>query len=975
MKFAVLDFETTGSQAADEIIQVGLVIIDGFEIVHRYTSLVNPGICIPSLITTLTGITDEMVEHAPVLDQVMTEMFPLLFDCVLVGHHIPFDLGFLQKGLISSGFPAFEGRVLDTIDALRILFPSLTSFQLGMVAGTFGLHHDRPHQADSDAEVTAELWIICMQRLVGLPLLSVQRLSQIFEPDASDLGWFMDEIRAFKEAETAVDMDTHRYFRQFTVNVGDWGEEESEREEETLKALETPFPDFYKDIKKSLQDKFEVYEDRVSQEQMVQEVEDSLESEQHLMIEAGTGTGKSLGYLIPSLYYGLKHDKKVIVSTHTINLQEQLRERDIPLLSEIFPVPFQAAVLKGRSHYLCLRKFENKLSMRDYENGKEDPITAGQMVVWLGETKNGDEEEIHFGNKGRQFWHTVASDTDSCLNRQCPWFKKCFYHRARNDANAADLVITNHSMLFTDMKAEGRLLPQYKNLIIDEAHHFEEVASKHLGIELHSSAFLHTLQWLYKDNRSGQLPMLRFRLQKFEEEERAAGWCQVIDTLYPKVVLIKEEWDRLSESLYELVSSKSDASQSESGQFVLRVREDHLPQMWPELLIMEESIFLNASEIVRILEKLVNEIKDVQDKYEVQSLITDLGGILKELYGHRDALHFFMKMTDKAYVYWMEAGAYSKSKSLQLISVPTDVSSLLQQHFFDTKDSIVMTSATLSVNRSFQYSADQLGLQIPENEEKGGKVRTVQLPSPFNYREQALVCIPRDFPGIKGSMGDQVFIKALIDSLSEVALATHGRMLVLFTSSRMLKQIYSGLKERLQPHSISVLGQGVDSGNRSKLTRLFQDNHSCVLLGTSSFWEGVDIPGDALSCLAIVRLPFQPPNHPLVEAKSENIKKRNENPFMKFSVPQAVIRFKQGFGRLVRRASDKGVVIIYDTRVIDTQYGKYFLYSLPGPKIEHMNTEQMVPRIQEWMGEKSHENNKNIRSGSSKAADLPAVSE
>jgi ATP-dependent DNA helicase DinG len=200
-------------------------------------------------------------------------------------------------------------------------------------------------------------------------------------------------------------------------------------------------------------------------------------------------------------------------------------------------------------------------------------------------------------------------------------------------------------------------------------------------------------------------------------------------------------------------------------------------------------------------------------------------------------------------------------------------------------------------------------------------------------------------------------------------------MLVLFTSSRMLKQIYPGMKERLQPHSISVLGQGVDSGNRSKLTRLFQDNHSCVLLGTSSFWEGVDIPGDALSCLAIVRLPFQPPNHPLVEAKSENIKKRNENPFMKFSVPQAVIRFKQGFGRLVRRASDKGVVIIYDTRVIDTQYGKYFLYSLPGPKIEHMNTEQMVPRIQEWMGEQSHENNKNIGSGSSKAADLPAVSE
>jgi ATP-dependent DNA helicase DinG len=963
MRFAVLDFETTGSQAADEIIQAGLVIIDQFEIVDRYTSLVNPGIRIPSSITTLTGISGEMVEHAPSLDQVMTEMFPLLFDCVLVGHHVAFDLGFLQKGLNRSGFPAFDGRVLDTLDMLRILFPSLSSLQLGMVSASFGLNHERPHQADSDAEVTAQLWMICMQRLLDLPLLTIQRLNQIFEPHISDLGWFIDEIRAYKESQVALDTDTHRYFRQFAVNVNDWGEDEITREDHELAALDVPFPEFYQGLKKSLQNKFEVYEDRESQEQMIQEVQESLQDERHLMIEAGTGTGKSLGYLIPSLYYGIKNEKKVIVSTHTINLQEQLRERDLPLLNEIFPVPFQAAVLKGRSHYLCLRKFEQKLTLRDFEHGKEDPVTAGQMLVWLSETKHGDEEELHFGNKGAQFWHTVASDTDSCLNRQCPWFKKCFYHRARHEANTADVIITNHSMLFTDMKAENRLLPHYKNLVIDEAHHFEEVASKHLGMELHSTAFHHTLQWLYKDNRSGQLPLLRFKLQKFDEQERASAWCQTIDTLYPKVVQIKEEWERLSERLFELVSSKSDPMQSESGQYVLRMKEDALPLHWPELLMLEDNIFQYANDILRPLEKLVSQIKDAQEEFEVQGLITDLGGILKELYAHRDALHFFMLMKDSGYVYWMEAGAYSKSKSLTLISVPTDVSSLLQEHFFNTKESIVLTSATLSVNRSFQYSADQLGLRVPTNDEEG-KLRTVQLASPFNYREQALVCIPRDFPGIKGPSGDAVFMNALADSLCEVAIATKGRMLVLFTSNRMLKQTYAEIKERLKLRGIHVLGQGVDSGNRSKLTRLFQDSKSCVLLGTSSFWEGVDIPGDALSCLAIVRLPFQPPSHPLVEAKCENIKKRNENPFMKFSVPQAVIRFKQGFGRLVRRASDKGIVIIYDTRVIDTAYGKYFLYSLPGPKIEHMTTEQMVPRIREWMGEESHENAENIGSRS-----------
>ncbi|MBP1961923.1 ATP-dependent DNA helicase DinG [Paenibacillus aceris] len=950
MKFAVLDFETTGSQPADEIIQVGLVIIDQFQIIDRYTSLVKPGIGIPSSITTLTGITDEMVADAPTLDQVMSDMFPLLFDCVLVAHHAAFDLSFLQKGLTKTGYPPFSGRVLDTMDMLRILFPSISSLQLGMVAGLFGLDHERPHQADSDAEVTAEIWIICLERLLGLPLLTVQRLQHIFENNSSDLGWFLEEICLYKESITSVDTDTNRYFRQFTLNVTDWGDEEDIRSVSDEDGLGPSFKHFQTGLKTALQQKFEIFEERESQEQMIYEVEKSLEHDQHLMIEAGTGTGKSLGYLIPALYYGIKYEKKVVVSTHTINLQEQLRERDIPLLKEIFPVPFKAAVLKGRSHYLCLRKFETKLTTRDYENGKEDPITAAQMVVWLSETEHGDEEELHFGNKGAQFWYSVASDTDSCLNRMCPWYKKCFYHRARNDANTADVIITNHSLLFTDMKAENRLLPAYKHLVIDEAHHFEEVASKHLGIELHSSAMYHSLTWLYKDNRSGQLPMLRFRLQKSDEQqERAAVWSHSIDSLFPKIVQMKEDWERLSELLYELLTSRSDPSQTENSTYVLRMKPETLPDNWHELMTMEDNIYLNANDLLRTLDKLLSDVKEHQEVFGVQGLVTDLNGTVKELYEHRDALHFFMKMADEGYVYWMEAGTYAKAKSLQLISVPTDVSGLLQQHFFETKDSIIMTSATLSVNKSFQYSADQLGLVIPQDEESG-KLKTVQLPSPFNYREQALVVIPRDFPTIKGA-GDPVFIASLIESLSDVAIVTKGRMLILFTSNRMLKQIYAGMKDYLKPYGITVLGQGVDSGNRSKLTRMFQDNKMCVLLGTSSFWEGVDIPGDALSCLAIIRLPFQPPNHPLVEAKCENIKKRNENPFMKFSVPQAVIRFKQGFGRLVRRASDKGIVIIYDTRVIETFYGKHFLYSLPGPKIEHMKTEQMLTRIEQWMGE------------------------
>ncbi|KIL40031.1 ATP-dependent DNA helicase DinG [Gordoniibacillus kamchatkensis] len=953
MKFAVLDFETTGSGQTDEIIQVGLVIINDFQITDRYTSLVDPGIRIPSSITALTGITDDMVKDAPSLHQVITEMQPLLADAVLVAHNVAFDFGFLQRALARTGYRPFGGRVLDTLEALRFLFPSLASLQLSMVADAFGVAHERPHQADSDAEVTAEIWLICLHKLLSLPLLTVQRLSYLFQAyPSSDIGWLLQEVAAFKEQQTGIDMDADRYFRQFTLAVDNWDTEESVRDEIEVMRLSNNFEQFYAEFKETLQTKFEVYENRAAQEEMIREVEEALQQDKHLMIEAGTGTGKSLGYLIPAIYFGLKQDRKVVVSTHTINLQEQLRDRDIPLLQELFPAKFRAAVLKGRSHYLCLRKFEHKMNAQDFDNTKEDVLTAAQMIVWLGETGRGDEEELHLAQRGGSFWHSVASDTDSCLNRACPWFKKCFYHRARHEANIADLIITNHSLLFTDMKAENRLLPAYKHLVIDEAHHFEEVASKHLGVETPYFGFAGTLQRLYKDARSGQLPSLQFRLQQHDGDERAGAWLETAETLGTRAMEAREQWDVLCEKLYGIVSAASlDPSATETGQYVLRMKPESLPPVWNELLVQEDNLYLNVTEIVKPLEKLVGELKELQDEYEVQSLVTDLNGSLKDLIRYRDSLRFFMRMPDPEYVYWMEAGAYLKSRSLTLVSVPHDVSPLLQEHFFDTKDSIVLTSATLSVDKSFDYMREQLGLAASFEAENGPeKLKTVQLPSPFNYRKQALVVIPRDFPGIKGgTAGEAAFVAALLDSLYEVALVTKGRMLVLFTSSRMLKQVHGPLKERLQPHDIGVLGQGVDSGNRSKLLRQFQDSRASVLLGTSSFWEGVDIPGDALTCLAIVRLPFQPPNHPLAEAKSEIIKKSNQNPFMKLSVPQAVIRFKQGFGRLVRRASDRGTVIIYDTRVIETNYGKYFLYSLPGPKIEHMPAKQMTARIQQWL--------------------------
>lgn len=728
--------------------------------------------------------------------------------------------------------------------------------------------------------------------------------------------------------------------------MGDWAELATPREEGSVNPLENiTFEEYMDEVTKRLKAVLPQYESREAQELMIHEVITALEQDKHLLIEAGTGTGKSLGYLLPAIYHSVKSDQKVMVSTHTINLQDQLRERDIPLLTSVVPFPFKASIFKGRGHYLCLRKFEHRMNKKDFTSPREEALTAAQMLVWLTQTTTGDDEELNLSGRGGDFWETVASDTDSCLGRACPWFRKCYYHRAKHEAGISDVVVTNHSKLFADVKAGHQLLPAYDHLVIDEAHHLEDIAGKHLGMQMKYFTFAHTLTRLYKDSRSGQLPALRQSLQS-SGSEQASEWSGVIDRIYPDLLTVKESWDALSDRLFSLLPERSDAGAGEAGQLVARLQPGKKPKDWEELAALENTLNLSLSDIIRKGDKMLSEMRDTDSQSSSDSLVTDIGGLFKDLASIREQIRFFMSLNDENIVYWLEGSGNYKGKSLQMYAVPVDVSTQLRELFFDKKKSIILTSATLSVDKSFQFMIDNLGLGEAAEQRR---LMTALLPSPFKYREQALLVIPRDFPSVKGSIGDARFVDTLVHSLAETAVTTRGRMLVLFTSYKMLRQVYEPLKEALASQDIAVLGQGVEGGSRSKLIRRFQDSPASVLLGTSSFWEGVDIPGEALTCLAIVRLPFQPPNHPLAEAKSELLQAQKKNPFMKLSVPQAVIRFKQGFGRLVRTAQDRGIVIVYDTRVIESHYGKYFLYSLPGPKMEHMLTEQMVPRIAEWL--------------------------
>ncbi|URN94087.1 MAG: ATP-dependent DNA helicase DinG [Candidatus Pristimantibacillus lignocellulolyticus] len=955
MKYAILDLETTGHSALDEIIQIGLVVVsDDLEIIDTYSTFVKPTVEIPAFITGLTGIQFSDVQDAPDLNDALVGLIPHLDDAVLVAHNVGFDANFLNHALDQCGYLPFNGRRLDTMDFLRILYPSITSYQLGTVAEQLGVEHEMQHRADSDALATAHIFIDCVSKLRSMPLLTLQRLSSFFD-ESRDLGWYLSYTEKLIEQQSVFDSAEYDYYRQFALKATPWADETSAREKENANEYferVTSFEQYIEDVQNRFKEMFENYEERKPQIQMYQEVYEALNDDKHLLIEAGTGTGKSLGYLIPALYYGIQTEEKVIVSTHTINLQEQLRNRDIPLLNEILPFPFRASLLKGRGNYLCMRKFEHKLNTKDFVAPVDDPVTAAQMVIWLSETETGDQEELNLGLRGADFWGTVSSDADSCLNRACPWFKRCYYHRAKHESNISDVCITNHSMIFTDIQADHRLLPGYTNLILDEAHHLEEVAGKHLGNQMTYTSYIYAMNMLFKDMRTGVLPSLRIRVQE-DNDDHTAAWNEVIDSTYPQLQDIKEHWDKLFEWLYSIVSTDSTQSNEVGSEgtasMVFRLDRHKLPSEWNEAMEVENNFHVQLSRLVKSLEKLSTDVKErLEEDTGLQSILIDLNGILRDLNRIKDELRMFMKLEQEDYVYWMEGTQAYKFRSLQLFSAPVDVSGLLKKYLFEVKDTVVMTSATLSIQKNFEYVEEQLGLSAYEN---SNRVKAVMLDSPFNYREQALVIIPRDFPVLKGANIDSAYLDKLVGSLTESAQTLGGKMLVLFTSYRLLKQVYDPLKSALQSSNIQVLGQGIDSNNRTKLTRRFLQNQASVLLGTSSFWEGVDIPGESLQCLAIVRLPFQPPNHPLVEAKSELLQRQKKNPFMKLSIPQAVIRFKQGFGRLVRTATDKGIVIIYDTRVIEAYYGKHFLYSLPGPKIETMHTSQMPGRMEEWLKE------------------------
>ncbi|KEO84305.1 ATP-dependent DNA helicase DinG [Tumebacillus flagellatus] len=950
--YVVFDFETTGFTAhKDRIIEIGAVKIQDGRVVERFHRRVNPGIKIPPYISELTGLTDELLEDEPSLEEVMPEFLPFYHDAILVAHNADFDLRFLNAALDESGYLDYVGEVIDTVQLAQILWPRESSYSLQSLATHHNLAHDHPHQALSDAETTANLFLALLDRAQKLPFLLLQQITGLTEYTDWPLRHFFrrlaegnTSILQFDEPEGCVTIDRlmHRPVQIAVAESPAGGALSDFDVSEVVSVLEKGGP---------MSDLMPGYEERPQQLDMLRQVAVAFEEQKHLIVEAGTGTGKSLAYLIPSVYYSIAKGERVVVATHTINLQEQLRERDIPLLQQVIPFDFNIEVFKGRGNYVCMRKVATHVNNPGLVTDPAETTFFVRMVAWLIETEGGDREELSLNGEQADHWNKVASGADSCIMKACPWFRNCYYHRARARAQNADVLITNHSLVLTDVKADHNVLPGYQFLVLDEAHHMEDEATKHLGTEVSYFQMYGALNRLLRDKNRGLLFQLLQKVDVLQSGDSSAyeDLRATLETSMEQIGDLRDANEDVFRQLHDFILKH--ANGTDAGRQTMRLKPDTfddetLQTAWEGIASASE----NLQSEVRAMRKLVGRLEELSEDLMKDEMfagtLTDISGQVKELdQGWQDLAYFLRSVGSESSVLWMEADDKSMRPVVFLYSAPIDVGPLLHTHLFSKKESVVLASATLTINQDFKYVIHQLGLYESNVQ---GRLMTLQVDSPFDYKKQALLCVPNDCLPVKG-VAEDVFTTSFAESLTNLARVSQGRMLVLFTSHRMLRETYHKVKPMLAEHGITVLAHGVDSSSRHRLVQEFQRHPKAVLFGANSFWEGVDIPGEDLSLLVIARLPFWPPNQPVVEARTEKMEREGRNSFMEYSVPQAIIRFKQGFGRLIRTKRDRGAIVIYDRRITESRYGRHFIRSLPGPWTYQGTEREVLKTVYNWL--------------------------
>jgi ATP-dependent DNA helicase DinG len=683
------------------------------------------------------------------------------------------------------------------------------------------------------------------------------------------------------------------------------------------------------------------YEVRPQQVEMSLTVAQAFNEERIAVIEAPTGVGKTMAYLWPAALWALANKERVVISTRTINLQEQIVFKDVPMLQRCLPEKITACLVKGRGNYLCWRKFERVLSEATLFDDEETQAQLNVLAEWAEHTEDGSREDLPF-MPGRELWERVCSEADTCNMRRCPNPDRCFVGKARREVAKADLVVVNHHMLFSDLAIKMELndftslavLPAYQRLILDEAHSIEDSATEYFGISAARLGALATIARFVRREKGQDRGLLAFIKQKLIRDcsQLSVDDFERIQDLIDKRVLPGLEIAR------ELLTSAFDVLRELTAAKCGAIGRDIKWRLTEDVLQGTELRDAHSEHVVPAVEALVTVVGRC---IELHRLLREIGpapgeaespiaGELIQLNAYTNRLQLLANALAEGTseelaentVRWIEIDAQNP-KIIRIVRVPLEVSKPLAESVYTRLKTIVMTSATLTVRREFQYLFNRVGLDLIERD----RTLTLALESPFNFEEQALLGVMLDLP----APDHRDFKNATVEAVRAILRVSRGHAFVLFTSFQALDHTYRLLEHELRRAGITPLRQG--ESTRTRLLERFRSDTASVLFATDSFWEGVDVAGEALQCVILPKLPFRVPTEPVLQARAEAIEARGGNSFMQYSVPQAVIKFRQGFGRLIRRRSDWGVVVVLDQRVATRQYGRVFLESLPQGRV------------------------------------------
>ncbi len=934
-----IDIETTGLDSErDAIIEIGAVKFNGHRVEAEWSTFVNPNRHIPEPITALTGIDDSMVRGAPRIQEVLDDLEAFVGDLPVLGQNVRFDLGFLQKQHV-----LLLNDVLDTYEMASVLLPTASRYNLGALGQLLGVPLPATHRALDDARATHGVYLRLMDRAVELPLDLLAEIVRNGEP----LDW--DGNLAFQAAlkRHAREQVKGKKVKPAQAESGPlFDESQSGSKSPPLELVETPVPLDPEEVAALLEyggpfsKYFENYEQRPEQIEMLRAVSEALSYQGHLMVEAGTGVGKSFAYLVPAALFALQNNTRVVVSTNTLNLQDQLIQKDIPAVREALgldgahgTVRLRAAVLKGRANYLCPRRLE---SLRhNGPNTLDEMRVLGKLLVWSWNGASGDRNDVNLTRPAeKDVWLKLSAEDDACTAENCAGRMggTCPFYRARQAALNAHVLVVNHALLLSDVATGSKVLPEYQYVVVDEAHHLESATTSALSFRLSQNDFERMVREV-GGSTSGVLGRLLTVAHEALRPSDYAKFTQLTQRAADQAFRLDSQAKDFFYGLAEFMALQREGRPAS----VYAYQERILPASrtlpgWDNV----EISWSTAGDSMRLLLNVLAETyKAAGELYgEGVDALEDPLGSLSNMYRRLNeaeaAISGMIHEPSPGVVYWIEV--HPGNHRLTLNTAPLRVGPLIQKYLWHEKSSVILTSATLTTAGDFSYTRNVLMAEEADE---------LTLGSPFDYENATLLFIPKDIPEPNTPGYEQAINRAIIQTV----IATGGRALALFTSYAQLKRTSAAITRPLSQNDIQVYEQG-EGASPAALLEAFKSTGRAVLLGTRSFWEGVDVPGEALSVLFLTKLPFEVPSDPLIAARSETF----EDPFGEYQVPEAILKFRQGFGRLIRSAADRGVVAILDRRVLTKQYGHLFIQSLPQCTLRQGASSELPRLAEKWLG-------------------------